>query len=180
MDEGNADSIVRLVLGVARLGEVDLRGWWQCHGLGSAGEYVLSLMLPRTWRMAALELDIASAARRQDEMLQRRSALHLFSDDLPFKRWTLGWLAEEKTRGPDALLFDLASWDADACVERLSEWVGPTSSGGEALGRGLRLGLVSQSELSDGSSLNAISRSLVGAYLHQDTDLAVPYFDLAD
>jgi len=24
---------VQLVLGVARLGEADLRGWWACHGL---------------------------------------------------------------------------------------------------------------------------------------------------
>lgn len=32
--------MVRLVLGVARLGETDLRGWWSCHGLDEVGYYV--------------------------------------------------------------------------------------------------------------------------------------------
>jgi hypothetical protein len=28
---------IALALGVARLGEVELRGWWRSHGLGQAG-----------------------------------------------------------------------------------------------------------------------------------------------
>lgn len=39
------DRIVRLVLGVARLGEADLRGWWSCHGLD--GWVPTSLCVPR-------------------------------------------------------------------------------------------------------------------------------------
>jgi hypothetical protein len=31
------DRVIDLVLGVARLGEAGLRGWWQSHGLDQAG-----------------------------------------------------------------------------------------------------------------------------------------------
>ncbi len=78
----------RLVLGVARLGEMDLAGWWSTHGLDHTGRYVLAKAFKRTWRSAALELDLVSAARRHDDALTgRRTALHLFSDELPFRRW---------------------------------------------------------------------------------------------
>ena len=58
---------VKLVLGVARLGEVDLAGWWGSHGLDRVGRYVLSRSFRRTWQVAALELDILSATRRHNE-----------------------------------------------------------------------------------------------------------------
>ena len=55
---------VRLVLGVARLGENDLQGWWQGHAMDRTGRYVLSGMFRRTWQQqAALELDMAAATR---------------------------------------------------------------------------------------------------------------------
>ncbi|MER3411386.1 MAG: BrxE family protein, partial [Thermoleophilia bacterium] len=52
---GETEAVVRLVLGVARLGESDLFGWWRSRGLGEAGRYVLGGWLPRTWQRAALE-----------------------------------------------------------------------------------------------------------------------------
>src|SRR5680860_350034 len=96
-DTPNTPDIVRLVLGVARLGENDLRGWWRGHALDDTGQYVLSSMFRRTWRPAALQLDISVAARMHDELLGRSTALHLFSDLLPCRRWATGWLAEQKT-----------------------------------------------------------------------------------
>jgi hypothetical protein len=69
-----------LVLGVARLGEKDLRGWWKGHAIDRTGQYVLSSMFRRTWKPAALELDVAAASRMHLELLGRSSALHLFSD----------------------------------------------------------------------------------------------------
>lgn len=77
------ERVIDLLLGVARLGEAGLRGWWQSHGLDQAVQYVLGGSLPRTWRCAALELAIASAKRRHEETLGRPTALHLFSDELP-------------------------------------------------------------------------------------------------
>lgn len=81
---------VRLVLGVARLGELDLRGWWRGHGPDRTGSHVLSGMFRRTWRPAALELDIATATVMHDQLLGRSTALHLFSDALPFRRLGAG------------------------------------------------------------------------------------------
>jgi hypothetical protein len=93
-----AEETTRLVLGVARLGEQDLTGWWGSHGLDRAGSYVLARSFRRTWRSAALELDIEAAARRHDDATAgRTTALHLFSDELPFRRWATAWLAEQKT-----------------------------------------------------------------------------------
>ena len=88
------DRAIRLVLGVARLGEQGLRGWWRSHGLGKGGQYVLTRSFPRTWRAAALELDILSAAYRHDDLLERSTALHLFSSAFPFRRWAEAWLSE--------------------------------------------------------------------------------------
>src|SRR3954468_14959375 len=96
-DSPNTLDTVRLALGVSRLGEKDLRGWWQGHALDRTGQYVLSSMFRRTWRPAALELDIAAATRHHSELLGRASAVHLFSDRLPFRRWASAWLAEQKT-----------------------------------------------------------------------------------
>src|SRR5215212_10747906 len=81
--------VVCLVLGVARLGEKDLRGWWKGHAIDRTGQYVLSSMFRRTWKPAALELDIAAASRMHQELLGRSTALHLFSDSLPFRRCRL-------------------------------------------------------------------------------------------
>ena len=91
-DTPNTFDIVRLVLGIARLGGNDLRGWWKGHALDRTGQYVLSSMFRRTWRPAALQLDVTAAARMHDELLGRSTALHMFSDSLPFRRWATAWL----------------------------------------------------------------------------------------
>lgn len=173
--------IVRLVLGVARLGENDLRGWWQGHALDRTGQYVLSSMFRRTWRPAALELDVSAAARMHDELLGRSTALHLFSDSLPFRRWTAGWLAEQKTveTAPD-LLTAMETWTADQAVSALRDWCGPVQSPqGEALGNGLLLGRLSSTDLHDPAMLLQTARRLCGSYLDQTGALRPPYFDLA-
>src|SRR3954470_16066145 len=125
-DTPNTPDIVRLVLGVARLGENDLRGWWQGHALDRTGQYVLSNMFRRTWRPAALQLDISAAARMHDELLGRSTALHLFSDLLPFRRWAAGWLAEQKTTDTGRnLLTIFEEWTLDKAISTLREWCGP-------------------------------------------------------
>ncbi len=170
--------VVRLVLGVARLGEADLRGWWNCHGLDRVGSYVLSRALPRTWRSAGLELDVLSARRRHEDALSgRASALHLFSDELPFRRWAAAWLAEQKTADEVNELFaELAGWDDDAARRRLSEWAGEPEPG-EALGDGLLLGRAARPDSDDEAALAALARRLAAAYLSLDGIFRAPYFD---
>lgn len=172
---------VRLVLGIARLGERDLRGWWQAHGLDRTGKYVLSGMFARTWRAAALELDIAAATRMHRELLGRASALHLFSYLVPFGRWARAWLAEQKTASePPDLLTDLEDWTEADAVAALRDWCGPAEpNSGEVLGNGLLLGRLHSEELDDPAEALRVARQLSAAYLDQTDTLQIPYFDLA-
>jgi hypothetical protein len=153
---------VRLVLGVARLGENDLRGWWQGHALDRTGQYVLSGMFRRTWRSAALELDLAAATRMHKDLLGRSTALHLFSDLLPFRRWAAGWLAEQKTsEETDPLLSALEGWTAGTATETLRAWAGQSKSPrGEPLAEGLLLGRMTAIELADPAALQRTAQIL--------------------
>lgn len=180
-DAPNSSDIVRLVLGVARLGENDLRGWWQGHALDGTGQYVLSSMFRRTWRPAALQLDISAAARMHDELLGRSTALHLFSDLLPFRRWATGWLAERKTTDTASnLLANLEALTADQAVSTLQEFSGGIEPpAGEALGNGLLLGRLSSADLDDPAMLLQTARLLGASYRDQTGALRPPYFDLA-
>lgn len=180
-DSPNALDIVRLVLGVARLGENDLRGWWQGHALDRTGQYVLSSMFRRTWRPAALQLDVSAATRMHDELLGRSTALHLFSDLLPFRRWATGWLAEQKTSddGHDLLAAFEAWGDIDQAVSTLRDWCDPIDpASGESLGNGLLLGRLSGTEVEDPVLLMQIARRLSASYLDQTGPIRPPYFDL--
>lgn len=179
-DASTVEAAVRLVLGVARLGEADLRGWWNCHGLDKVGSFVLERAFPRTWRPAALELDVLSARRRHASALsERRTALHLFSDELPFNRWAVAWLAEQKSVSEvDALFAELANWDLVAADMQLREWAGE-SADGEIIGDGLFLGRLRQSDLHEGSALKAVAGQMAAAYVGQEGSFRAPYFDLA-
>jgi len=172
---------VRLVLGVARLGENDLRSWWNGHAIDRTGRYVLSSMFHRTWRAAALELDIAAATGMHSQLLARSTALHLFSDLLPFRRWATGWLAEQKTAPePDPLLGMLENWSADEAAVSLRSWCNSSKLlRGEALGDGLLLGRLTASQLADEATLRETARRLAAAYIDQTGPLRPPYFDLA-
>jgi len=170
---------VLLVLGIARLGEASLRGWWQSHGLSPAGRYVLGGAFPRTWPCAALELDVLSAAWRHDEVLGRHTALHLFSDQLPFRRWAMAWLAERKTAGDRSLVARLEAWDLERARHDLRDWVGDAAPVGEAVATGLRLGQVEAGQLQDAGALDGIVRGLASAYVDQGSDFRPPYLDLA-
>ncbi len=175
------NDVVRLVLGVARLGEEDLRGWWKGHAMDRIGQYVLSGMFRRTWQPAALELDVAAASRVHQELLGRSSALHLFSELLPFRRWANAWLAEQKTASePDPILTTFQSWTGEDSAETLRSWCGPVEPPrAEPLGDGLLLGRLTVSEVADPSTLCQVARLLTATYLDQNDPLRPPYFDLA-
>jgi len=170
---------VALVLGIARLGEAELRGWWRAHGLGGVGRYVLSDMFRwRTAKASGLELDVLSASSRQEQILDRPTALHLFSDWLPFRRLALAWLAERKTARPDFLLDRLAAWDLSAATRDLAEWTAGAQQSVEVVGPGLLLGVLTRTELEDQVVLRSVAKQLSAAYLDQGAELRPPYFDL--
>ncbi|MCY3861727.1 MAG: BrxE family protein [bacterium] len=178
--ESTVKTAVRLVLGVARLGEADLRGWWNCHGLDKEGSFVLKRAFPRTWQPAALEVDVLSARRRHAQALSgRRTALHLFSDELPFNRWAAAWLAEQKTAPEvDPLFGELASWDLAVAGTRLSEWAG-VDVVGEPIGDGLLLGRLSRPDLEDEFARTSVAARLSAAYAGMEDPFKAPYFDVA-
>lgn len=180
-DTATTIDAIRLVLGVARLGEKDLRGWWKGHAIDRTGEYVLSSMFRRTWKPAALELDVAAASHVHRELLGRSTAIHLFSDLLPFRRWARGWLAEQKAASePDSLLDSLQSWTVDNFTETLWSWCGAIEPPpAESLGDGLLLGRLATAEVDDPALLHQTARLLAIAYLDQTGPLQPSYFDLA-
>lgn len=171
----DTDEIVGLTIRVARLGEADLRNWWASRGFGAAGRVVLKQRLPRTWRMAAVELDLASAANRHNEVINRSNAVHLFSDHWPVRRWTAAWVAEQKTASrSDAIFEQLES----ATLDQIEAEIG---SGGRAAMEpaqgALRVGTIERSLLADTATIAAAVRHLGHSYVGLDT-FVVPYLEV--
>ena len=77
--------------------------------------------------MAAIELDMAAAANRHNEIIERRNAVHLFSDNWPVRRWASAWVAEQKTAAPPD---ELSSSSSRSWRPKLHELVNslPTST----------------------------------------------------
>jgi hypothetical protein len=172
---------VRLQLGVARLGEADLAGWWATKVLTRAGRYVLPRTFPRTWRPAAGQLLLMSAARWHEHAFHHRpTALHLYSDRLPVLGWTSAWLAEQKTAvSPDPLFDQLLGWaTADRARSMITTWADGVTPRTEAVGEQLRLGSLSEAQLIDEDQVLQVARELAASYLRSDDRLATPYFDL--
>ncbi len=167
--------IVRSVLLVARLGETDRCGWWATGSFGPAGRVVLKRRLPRTWRMAAVEIDIAAARNRHDEIIERRNAVHLFSDNWPVRRWTSAWVAEQKTADPaDRFFEELESIAEDQIRAQLT---GP-APGVPITGDAVRLGAVHKASFADPEALVASVERLAAAYTTMD-GLTVPYLEIS-
>lgn len=181
MDRSEQDdlrSIVETVLLVARLGEADLHGWWGSRAFGAAGRVVLKQRLPNTWRLAAAELAVESAASRHREVLSRPTAVHLFGGSWPVRRWTNAWVSEQKTqRPPDAFFEELASLGLDDITARLGRRQRPASAGSSTA---VRLGTVSRAACETPSGLVAHVQDLATIYVGSSSDFVVPYFDMED
>jgi hypothetical protein len=167
-----------LLLGVARLGDGDLRGWWGSAALSpDVGRFILSNTFPRTGRIVGAELMLISAARRHGQILSRPNAIHLFSDRMPFHRWTRAWLAEQKTGWVDHLIDELESWrDVTEAQERLAEWTGPSPTGDFVAGA-IELGRIDAAELDDPPSLLGRARAMAACYAEM-TVLTPAFFNL--
>ncbi len=116
---------IRVVLGVARLGEADLAGWWSSQGLNPAVRFALA-GFRRTGAVLGAELALLSAERRHRQVLPRASAVHLFSPHLPYLGWAQADLAEQKSAGPCPLLDELSAWSTvEEAVAALRAWLSP-------------------------------------------------------
>ena len=166
--------IVTDVINVARLGEANARGWWGTQSFGAAGRVILRQRLPTTWRMAAVELDIAAAANRHNDVIDRPNAVHLFSDNWPVRRWASAWVAEQKTAEVADPYFDwLESAAADDLVAEL-----PPSSSATFDGRASCIGSVSQADFDSPESLRSAVTSLAAVYASLKDSFTVPYLEV--
>lgn len=178
-DRLGVDPNTALVLGVARLGEAELQGWWRCHCLDRTGKWVLGGSFPRTWRCVAMELDLLSATRRHHDIFPRQTALHLFSDALPFRGLAGAWLAEQKTVSSTPFLDLLAAWDVRAARAALAQWAAHDHDGqAERVGPALFLGSIGRTAVHDDDVLLGVCARLAAAYVEQGNELTPPYFDL--
>ena len=173
----DVDEIVASAIRVARLGEADLRNWWGSRAFGAAGRVVLKQRLPRTWRMAAVELDMASATNRHNDVIDRPNAVHLFSDRWPVRRWATAWVAEQKTEDEPSEIFELLETatleaiEADLCIDEKPKV--------ESLGDALRVGTIERSLLGEPAAVADAVRTLVAAYVGLET-FAAPFLEVTD
>lgn len=171
------DAAVVLAIRVARLGEADMRNWWGSRCFGAAGRVVLQQRLPRTWRMAAVELDLASAANRHNDAIDRPNAVHLFSDRWPVRRWAAAWVAEQKTMDePDKLFELLETAKLDEIEDRLRL---ATTFDTEALGDAIRVGSIKRSSMDDPAAVIDATQKLAATYVGLET-FAAPFLELID
>lgn len=163
---------IRLVLGVARLGEGDLARWWSSQGLNPAVRFALA-GFHRTGIVVGAELALLSAARRHHQILPRTTAVHMFSPHLPFIGWSRAYLAELKSVGTSELLEELRTWTSiELATDALRAWRGPV----EPMAVGVDI--VTRDGLTDPSVTTALLGHFVDGYLTQSGELSVPYVDL--
>lgn len=167
------DGQFELLLAIIRLGDADRLGWWRSHSVDETAEYVLGHAFPSTWMASGLELAMESARIRHDAALRRATAVHIFSDYLPFHRHLTSWLIERKLERDAAPL----AWLPAADVGELRSRLGPSAEG-ERRGDGLYMGEVTEAELhDDGHAMGLLSR-LASGYVAMDGDFIAPYLDL--
>jgi hypothetical protein len=120
-----------------------------------------------------LELAMESARLRHETSLRRVTAIHLWSDHLPFHHLLTSWLIERKLERDVAPL----EWLPAASVEDLRNLLGPSTES-ERRGDGLWLGDVTQAELDEGEQIADVFSRLARAYVSIGSDFAAPYLDL--
>jgi hypothetical protein len=168
-----ASAQIQTLLAVVRLGDADRLGWWRSHSVGDNAEYVLGHAFPDTWMATGLELAMESARIRHDAALERPTAVHLFSDYLPFHRLLRSWLIERKLERD----FEPLVWLPEASTEDLRGKLGRTA-GIERRAGGLYVGDVHREQLEDGDALGELLGRLAGAYVALKAQFAAPYLDL--
>jgi hypothetical protein len=164
---------IEMLLAVVRLGDADRLGWWRSHSVDETAEYVLAHGLPATWMATGVELAMESARIRHHMELARPTAVHLFSDYLPFHRELRAWLIARKL-GRD---FDSLVWLSEPSVNELRARLGASTTG-ERRGKGIYLGDLPRESLNDGSALEELLARLASAYAGRDEEFVAPYVDL--
>jgi hypothetical protein len=166
---------LQIPLAIVRLGDADRLGWWQSHSVDETAEYVLGHAFPDTWMATGLELAMESARIRHDTALERPTAIHIFSDYLPFHRVLRSWLLELKVERD----FQPLVWLPDATTEGLRTRLG-TNTDAERRAGGLYVGDARPEQLADEDALDEVLVRLAGAYAGLEGHFLAPYMDLVE
>lgn len=161
------------LLAVIRLGDADRLGWWRSHSVDETGEYLLAHTFPNTWMATGVELAMESSRIRHNMALNRPTAVHLFSDYLPFHRELRAWLIQRKLCKD----FEPLAWLPGASVDQLRMNLGSPAAS-ERRGEGIYLGDISRRSLDDRAVLQECLARLASAYAALDDRFAAPYLDL--
>ena len=165
--------VVGTLLALVRLGDVDRRGWWRSRSVDEVAEYVLGEAFPSTWMATGLELAMESARIRHEITLDRRTAVHLFSDYLPFHQLLRAWLIERKLERD----IEPLRWTRTADIDELRYRLGDAVHG-ERRANGLYLGQITLDELEDHGCRQQLLLRLAGAYVALGEEFVAPYVDL--
>lgn len=163
------------MLAVVRLGDADRLGWWRSHSVDETAEYVLGEAFPSTWMASGLELAMESARVRHEQVLERSTQVHLFSDYLPFHRQLRDWLIELKLERD----FESLEWTRSASVDELRAEL-PAPMDGERRAGGLFLGELRRSHLDDDGAIATALGTLLGGIARLDQEFIAPYVDLVE
>lgn len=174
MTSATRDATIDRLLAVVRLGDADRLGWWRSHSVDETAEYVLGEAFPNTWMATGLELAMESARVRHEQLLERSTQVHLFSDYLPFHRLLRDWLIERKLERD----FEPMQWLTSAPIDELKGSL-PSALDGEKRSSGLHVGELAHTELNDDGALQWTLERLLGAFSSLDTEFVAPYVDLA-
>ena len=160
--EVNYERLLKLRLVVARVGEMDLAGWWNTKGqLGSLGTSVVQRGFRRTHHFAQARSVFAVARQRASEVYDRRDAVTL---------WALPAALE------DAFSARWAQW-----IETASDWSGFFEAldgcTDDLLSEVRRLGLASEDQLERASRLRRSAEQravqIPGDFTWSDDDIAM-------
>ena len=166
---------VEVLLAVVRIGDADREGWWRSHSVDETAEYVLGEAFPSTWMATGVELAMESARVRHEQLLERSTQVHVFSDYLPFHRQLRDWLIERKLERD----FEPLEWVRSASVDDLRAKL-PTPASGERRAGGLYLGQLQRSRLDDEEAVAAALSTLLAGFAGLNDEFVAPYVDLVD
>lgn len=164
---------IRSALAVVRLGDTDRLGWWRSHSVDEVAEYVLGEAFPSTWVATGIELAMESARVRHEQILERSTQVHLFSDYLPYHRQLRNWLIERKLEGDCQPL----EWVRTASIDELRSEL-PDPAEGERRSGGLYLGEVQRTALDDADALAEVMNLLLAGFASLGQEFVAPYVDL--
>lgn len=163
------------LLCVVRLGDADRLGWWRSHSVDGTAEYVLGESFPNTWMATGVELAMESARVRHEQLLERTTAVHIFSDYLPFHRLLRNWLIERKLERD----LEPLSWLPQASLDDLRARL-PEPASGERRASGMYMGELPRAAIDDPEAVEATLTKLAGAFAGLNEEFVAPYVDLVD